>query len=370
MATIQNFSRHSVIPQKTTDAEGGAAAQKRYGLRSKRAPLSSIQNQNAAIRSQKAQKSKSDASPGSSTVYENTDEPTMMSLDHTALLQQAARPACVPDIDEEGKSDPQLVGDYAGVIYQHMLRQEAKFQASPQYMASQDAVNEKMRGVLVDWLVEVHLRFDLLPETLFLTTLLIDRYLSKDQVSKSKLQLVGVTGMLIASKYEEMWPPEIQDFVYMTDNAYTKTQIIEMEGKMLRTLDFSLGNPLPSQFFSRYSQATKSSEATNAIASYAMELTISNYNMISYRPSMLAASAMVISLEVQGLESWSESLQHYSGYTKAQLQPCIDAVNGMLRNSNTSSLKAVKKKHQKTKFKGTSARSDVVAYCAKLAAQN
>jgi len=90
------------------------------------------------------------------------------------------------------------------------------------FMDFQEDINEKMRAILVDWLVEVHLKFKLLPETLYLTVNLIDRYLCKEQVHRSKLQLVGVTAMLIASKYEEIYPPIVKDFVYITDNAYTK----------------------------------------------------------------------------------------------------------------------------------------------------
>lgn len=87
------------------------------------------------------------------------------------------------------------------------------------YMKQQSDINEKMRGILVDWLIEVHLKFKLLPETLYLTVSTIDRYLSLADVHRSKLQLVGVTAMLIACKYEEIYPPEVRDFVYITDKA-------------------------------------------------------------------------------------------------------------------------------------------------------
>ena len=90
-----------------------------------------------------------------------------------------------------------------------------------------------MRSILIDWLVEVHLKFELVPESLYLTVTLIDRYLDKEQVNSQKLQLVGVTAMLIACKYEEIYPPIVRDFVYITDNAYTKEEILEMERKML-----------------------------------------------------------------------------------------------------------------------------------------
>mmetsp|Transcript_14874 Transcript_14874/g.10776 ORF Transcript_14874/g.10776 Transcript_14874/m.10776 type:complete len:103 (+) Transcript_14874:1018-1326(+) len=94
-------------------------------------------------------------------------------------------------------------------------------------------INEKMRAILIDWLVEVHLKFKLLPETLFLTVNLIDRYLGVVSIPRQKLQLVGVTCMLVACKYEEIYPPIVKDFVYITDNAYTKEEILEMEKSVL-----------------------------------------------------------------------------------------------------------------------------------------
>ena len=108
------------------------------------------------------------------------------------------------------------------------------------YMEKQEDINEKMRAILVDWLVEVHLKFKLVPESLYLTVNLIDRYLEREQVNRQKLQLVGVTAMLIACKYEEIYPPIVKDFVYITDNAYTKEEILEMERKMLSVLDFNI----------------------------------------------------------------------------------------------------------------------------------
>ncbi len=107
-------------------------------------------------------------------------------------------------------------------------------------MDKQEDVNEKMRAILIDWLVEVHLKFKLVPESLYLTVNLIDRYLEKEQVNRQRLQLVGVTAMLIACKYEEIYPPIVKDFVYITDNAYSKEEILEMERKMLQTLDFDI----------------------------------------------------------------------------------------------------------------------------------
>lgn len=122
----------------------------------------------------------------------------------------------------------------------------------PNYMDYQYQINSGMRAMLIDWIVEVHRKFNMLPETLFLTVNLIDRFLSTTQIKRSDLQLVGVTAMVIASKYEEIYPPVVNDFVYFTDNAYTRERVLEMEEKMLMTLQFGIHTVSPYRFFERF----------------------------------------------------------------------------------------------------------------------
>ncbi|KAF2600112.1 hypothetical protein F2Q68_00007637 [Brassica cretica] len=100
-----------------------------------------------------------------------------------------------------------------------------------------------MRGVLVDWLVEVAEEYKLLSYTLYLDVSYIDRFLSLQIVNRQKLQLLGVSSMLIASKYEEILPPNVEDFCYITDNTYTKQEIVKMAADLLLALQFELGNP-------------------------------------------------------------------------------------------------------------------------------
>jgi G2/mitotic-specific cyclin-B, other len=131
----------------------------------------------------------------------------------------------VDDIDERDKEDPLSVTTYVADMYAHFREKEIVTSVRPEFMKSQSHINERMRAILVDWLVEVHLKFKLVPETLYLTINLIDRYLERKEVSRPKLQLVGVTCLLLASKYEEIYPPELRDLVYICDRAYTKTDV-------------------------------------------------------------------------------------------------------------------------------------------------
>jgi len=86
----------------------------------------------------------------------------------------------------------------------------------------QTEITSRMRGILIDWLVNVHLKFKLLPDTLYIAVNLIDRFIERKHVVREELQLVGSSAMFIASKYEEIYPPELNDFVFICDNLYTK----------------------------------------------------------------------------------------------------------------------------------------------------
>ncbi|XP_020247167.1 G2/mitotic-specific cyclin S13-7-like [Asparagus officinalis] len=97
------------------------------------------------------------------------------------------------------------------------------------YIDSQTEIKEKMRAIVGDWLIEVHHKFELMPETIYLTFYIIDRYLSMKKVLRRELQLVGVSSMLIASKYEEIWAPQVEDFICLSDRAYSQEQILAME---------------------------------------------------------------------------------------------------------------------------------------------
>ena len=107
-------------------------------------------------------------------------------------------------------------------------------------MSKQEKIEETIRSKLIDWLIQIHYNFKLLPETLFLTVNVIDWYFSVTQISKRDVQLVGIAALLITTKYEEIYPPILKDFIYITENEYTAEEILDMEKKILFALDFDL----------------------------------------------------------------------------------------------------------------------------------
>jgi len=161
-------------------------------------------------------------------------------------------------------------------------------------MSKQIDVNEKMRAILVDWLLDVHLKFRLLPETLYLTINIIDRFLGIKCISREKLQLVGVTAMFIASKYEEIYPPECNDFVYISANAYNRDEVLQMEQCILNTLSFHLTAPTSLYFLRRYSKAAMSDYRVHTLSKYLAESALVDLKLLNYLPSQIAAACVFL----------------------------------------------------------------------------
>ena len=215
-----------------------------------------------------------------------------------------------------------------------------------------------MREILTDWLIEVHLKFKLLPETLFLTVNLIDRYLSTTSIYRNKLQLVGVTAMLIASKYEEIYPPIVTDFVYITDNAYTREEILKMEERMLISLQFGIHYTSPYRFLERFLQLKSASETEKNVALFMLEGALIQYQLLSYKPSVLAASALYLASKLCfSKEPWSNRMASITQLQEKTLRSCAKDIyeQVLLRNiDETNKLRAVFNKFSSTKFGGVS----------------
>ena len=146
------------------------------------------------------------------------------------------------------RTDLQYVKEYQEDIFLYLTSLERKIKINPNYITTQKDISEKMREILVDWIINVHLKFKLLDETLFLTIILIDRYLEKVQISRNILQLVGVASLFIASKYEEIYPPLAKSFIYITDNAYNRNELLDMERKIFEILEFDISYPSPLRY--------------------------------------------------------------------------------------------------------------------------
>jgi len=254
------------------------------------------------------------------------------------------------DIDALDKQNPLAVTEFVNDMFNYWFRVEPLTRVSCNYMRSQTDTNHKMRAILVDWLVEVHLKFKLMPETLFLTHNLIDRFLEKKVVSRKNLQLVGVTAMLLASKYEEIWAPEVRDFVYISDKAYTREQIIEMEKDMLSELGFHLTVPTPFHFLSRFFKAAGADKQMQLLSNFLVECALVDYGALKFSNSMLAASCVYVAMRCLNKGRWDANMKIHTRYAESDILECADAVSRLQRAAPTANLSAVYKKYSNEKF--------------------
>lgn len=189
----------------------------------------------------------------------------------------------------------------------------------------------------MDWIIQVHARFHLLPESLFLCTNILDRFLSTRPVSLSKLQLVGVTCFFIASKFEETMAPAVAEIAYLADGQYTVQDILKAERYVLKTIDWDLRYPGPMGWLRRGSKADDCEEKARTVAKYLMEISICEWRLVGILPSLLAAAALWLARLVLGREEWvsftlpspmkfmltvalqTHNLAHYTTYSESEL---------------------------------------------------
>ncbi|KAG8937058.1 G2/mitotic-specific cyclin [Tulasnella sp. 419] len=225
------------------------------------------------------------------------------------------------DLDKEDEDDPSMVSEYVQEIFKYLLKLEQESMPSPTYMDTQEELSWKMRGILTDWLIQIHARFRLLPETLFLTINIIDRFLSQRVVSVYKLQLMGVTALFIAAKYEEIMAPSVQNFLHSADGTYGEKDILDAEKYILRTIDWNLSYPNPIHFLRRASKADGYDLAARTVAKYFIEITLLDHRFLEAPPSLAAAAGLWLARLVVDKDDWTPNLIHYSGYTEAEIIP-------------------------------------------------
>ena len=218
----------------------------------------------------------------------------------------------VQDLDDEDLEDPLMVAEYVVEIFDYLREIEEATMANPSYMDLQEDLEWKQRGILVDWLIEVHTRFHLLPETLFLAVNIIDRFLSTKVVQLQKLQLVGITAMFIASKYEEVLSPHVQNFRHVADDGFTEAEILSAERYILAALNYDLSYPNPMNFLRRISKADNYEIQSRTLGKYFLEIGLVDHRFIEYAPSHIAAASMYLARLILERGDWvSNTVLHY-----------------------------------------------------------
>ncbi|XP_071691695.1 G2/mitotic-specific cyclin C13-1-like [Rutidosis leptorrhynchoides] len=250
---------------------------------------------------------------------------------------------------------------YAPLIYQHLhsIEIEEKRRPLPNYMEMvQKDVTIGMREILVDWLVEVAEEYKLVSDTLFLTVVYIDRYLSLRYLKRNRLQLLGVSCMLVASKIEEISHPHVEDFCYITDNTYTKEEVVQMERHLLKFFDSESTHPTPKTFLRIFIRAAQEDNMTSCslfefLSWFLVELSLLDYDCLRFLPSMVAASAVFIAKFTLQPERhpWGLKMQRHSGYLPRELKDCVLVIHDLQLSRRASSSRAIREKYSHHKLK-------------------
>ncbi|SGZ55604.1 CIC11C00000004453 [Sungouiella intermedia] len=270
-------------------------------------------------------------------------------------LQHVMRKYSTTTLDEKDEDtyDVTMVAEYAPEIFNYLHELEHRLSPDPNYMDNQDELRWEMRSVLVDWVVQVHQRFNLLPETLFLTINYIDRFLSRRRVSLSRFQLVGAVALFIAAKFEEINCPTVREVAYMADNAYSVEDFLKAERFMIDVLEFDMGWPGPMSFLRRTSKADDYDYETRTLAKYFLEVTIMDSRFVASQPSWLAAGAHYLLRKMLNKGPWTELHVFYSGYTEEQLRPLARIYMEICQNAEQNH-RAIFEKYQERRYRRSS----------------
>ncbi|XP_030385511.1 G2/mitotic-specific cyclin-A [Scaptodrosophila lebanonensis] len=240
-------------------------------------------------------------------------------------------------------------------ILKNFREAEKKHRPKPQYMRRQNDINHSMRTILVDWLVEVSEEYNLDTETLYLSVVFIDRFLSQMSVVRSKLQLVGTAAMYIASKYEEIYPPDVGEFVFITDDTYNKSQVLRMEQIILKILSFDLCTPTPYVFVNTYAVLTDIPERLKYLTLYICELSLLDADpFLNYLPSLVSAAALALARSILNMDMWTPELEEITTYKLEDLKEVVLHLCKSHKAATELSTQAIREKYNRDKYKKVS----------------
>lgn len=284
-------------------------------------------------------------------------------LASTKISQPTAVELPYENIDTE--ADEFNCTDYAEAIFEYYRARDKKFKIGD-YIKEQPHINKQMRLLLVDWMVEVQQQLEFNHEILYLSVKLLDLYLNSKLIEKEKLQLLGGAAMLCACKFEERMAPPLDDFIYVSDNAYDRNELVKMEIDILRTLKYDIGVPLSYTFLRRYAKCVKADMKFLTLARFILELSLQDYKFAAVRDSVKACAALYLALKMAvSYESnnknsganliittdnlsdteWNATFVHYTGAYLSEFIEYIPALNELVMNASASRYKTILRKY-------------------------
>ena len=251
------------------------------------------------------------------------------------------------------------VGEYLEEIYVNLLLEETQATTKPKfgYMDTQPEINEIMRAILIDWIIDVHLRFNLRQETLFMTIWLIDTYLSFAFVHRDKLQLLGITCLLISCKSHEIYYPQNDKLIEMTDNAYSKEEMLTMENEILKKLNFFIVCPNPIDFYNILSKMFNFEKKQYYLGNYFIESALVNYQILKYSSSVIASSCTYLVMKYYRINGYQKLYNNFiinEQFPEDVIKDAAKEIYVLVDNLSKSKFKSVKKKYSLTQFENVS----------------
>ena len=253
-------------------------------------------------------------------------------------------------------------GEYLNEIYSNLLKDEKELLYKPKigYMKMQTDINVQMRAILIDWLIEVHYRFRLKSETLYQTVWIIDTYLSLLHIIRSRLQLLGIAALLISCKSQEILYPQLNELIDITDGAYVKEELIEMEAHVLKVLNFNIVSPTANDFYNIIAKAFNFDDKQYFLGKYFLESTLIDYEMIKYSSSVIAVSCAYIVMKFFGINNYKCLYSNdviKENCPEKVIKYATREICFLVKNLTQSSLKAVRDKYSLPQF------LNVAQYC-------
>ncbi|EAN83101.1 cyclin, putative [Trypanosoma cruzi] len=260
---------------------------------------------------------------------------------------------------------PAYVPEYSAEIGDYLLVAERSHYRDPSYMVNQPEVTERMRMILVDWLVDVAIKFKLHPESFYLAIDIVDRYLCAKKVSRAKLQLVGISAILLSAKHEEIWPPGIKDCVFICANTYSAEEVFQMERDIALTLRFRFTVPTTYPLACHFLDSGDTEAMVRDATFFFLESASHNYEMLQYLPSRIAAASVLLgrllvawnrSLDRSNISQeklWDREMIHVSrGITLDEIFSLSEKLLSFTKtlSSSSSKLQAIRRKYVSQKF--------------------
>ena len=243
----------------------------------------------------------------------------------------------------------QIPYEYFNEYLETYCREEKtlEFKIKSNFMKNQKEINCRMRAIIVNWMIEVHDRFKLLPDTLFLGVIIYDRYMSIiNDIDKNKLQLIGVTSLLIACKYEEIFSPEMRDFICILDREYEKEDLMEEENNILKILKFEVIYPSSLRYYEILRIEFGIEEKYYKYGNYLLELCLLDCKFSKYSQAVIATTVCFFVLKLEQKMSFNKFMNYNFKISEKEIMECLIDICFLIEYIDGSIYPSINKKYK------------------------